>query len=88
MSESLTAQQVLDREFLEIRAKILEIGSSLDRIGRATGSVDEDRRMQLLHRGIEILGTNSKCRAEQIQLLFSRQYEDDWRENMDVKPRY
>ena len=40
MATPLDAQQVLDREFLEIRGKILEIASSLDRLQRAAGTVE------------------------------------------------
>jgi len=92
MTEKLTAEQILDREFLEIRAKILEIGSSLDRIQRAPGAIVDDRRMELLADGIQILtqpvsGQGSGNRAEQIQLLFSRQYENDWRDKFAIKPR-
>ncbi len=90
MTHQLTAEQVLDREFLEIRAKILEIGASLDRIQRASGNVDNDRRMNLLTGGIQILSQpiadhNSGNRVEQIQLLFSRQYENDWRDKFNLK---
>lgn len=88
MADSLTAEQILDREFLEIRGKILEIAASLDRIERANGTVDNDRRVELLEKGIQILIDDHSNRAEQIQLLFSRQYESDWRDQFDVKPRY
>jgi len=35
MTSPLAAPEVLNREFLEIRAKILEIPASLDRLDRA-----------------------------------------------------
>src|SRR5438105_3688541 len=38
MSSLLTAPEVLNREFLEIRSKILELAAALDRIARADGS--------------------------------------------------
>ena len=44
----MTAKQVLDREFLEIRCKILEIAAALDRLERAEGALEGDPRMELL----------------------------------------
>lgn len=82
----LTAAQVLDREFLEMRAKVLELAASLDRLERAEGSVDGDSRLVRLHHALECLldGGNSD-RAERIQLLFSRGYEPDWRSSFGLK---
>ena len=39
MSLPLSAPEVLSREFLEIRAKILEIAAAFDRLERAAGDV-------------------------------------------------
>jgi hypothetical protein len=41
MSIPLSASQVLDREFLPLRAKLLEIGAMLDRMDRAADSMDD-----------------------------------------------
>ena len=38
----LDAPEVLQREFLEIRARLLQVAASLDRLGRAEGSVADD----------------------------------------------
>jgi hypothetical protein len=38
MSASRTQQQVMQREYLPVRAKILEIAAALDRIDRADGT--------------------------------------------------
>ncbi|MEC7567365.1 MAG: hypothetical protein VX738_16915 [Planctomycetota bacterium] len=88
MATSLDAQQVLDREFLEIRGKILEIASSLDRLQRAAGTVDQDERFQRLQQGLQILldpaGQDEPSRAKQIQLLFSREYEENWRQQYQL----
>ena len=75
---AMSASKVLDREFLELRAKILELGASLDRMDRGDGSVNEDPRMDLLAKGIEILQSSDANRAEKIQLLFSLDYHTDW----------
>ena len=37
----MSAQQILDREFLEMRAKILEVSATLDRLERAEGPVTD-----------------------------------------------
>jgi hypothetical protein len=74
----MTAQAVLEREFLKTRAKILEIGAILDRIDRAEGDVSSDRRSDLLRQGIEILLEDEGGRAERIQTLFSLPYREKW----------
>jgi len=84
MTEQLTAQQILDREYLEIRAKLLEIAASLDRIQRAHGDTADDRRSHLIAQAIQVLADDEGNRAEKIQLLFSRQYEQDWRSRLGL----
>ena len=75
----LSAGDVLDKEYLQLRAKILELAASLDRIDRASGSIDGDSRYALLRQGIEALSSSEEGRAERIQLLFSLPYVEDWR---------
>ncbi len=84
MSIPMTASEVLDREFLEIRAKILEVAAALDRLERAEGSVSEDPRLRRLLEAVERLREERADRAEQVQLLFSRPYQDDWRQAFDL----
>ena len=84
MSIPLTAPAVLDREFLEIRAKILEIAASFDRLNRGEGSVEGDPRISRIHEALELLCDGNADRAEQIQLVFSRPYEDDWQTQFGV----
>lgn len=83
----MNASQVLDREFLEIRARILEIAASLDRIDRAQGDVSLNASRQLLGRGIDLLSANESDRAEQVQRLFSNEYVANWQSDFDMKPR-
>jgi hypothetical protein len=80
MSTPQTSSETLEREFLEIRAKILQIGASLDRIDRGAGSVASDSRLQLIRKGLEVLLSGDDDRAEQIQLIFSREYDDQWQD--------
>lgn len=74
------AEEVLDREFLPTRARLLQVAAALDRIGRAEGDVADDPRLEKIVRAIEILGRTDNSRAEQIQLLFSLPYDETWRE--------
>ena len=80
-----SSSEVLDREYLEIRAKILELAASFDRFDRGDGSVDGDPRLSLIHEALQVLQGENGDRAEQVQLIFSRQYEDDWREKFDLQ---
>jgi hypothetical protein len=78
VSLPLTAPAVLNREFLELRAKILELAASFDRLDRAEGAVADDARVAKLRRGLEIVLSDEADRAERVQLLFSRPYNEDW----------
>ncbi len=84
MTTPMAAPEVLDREFLEIRAKILELAASFDRLDRGDGSVAGDPRMRLVQNGLQILQRDSADRAEEIQMLFSREYDENWRETYGV----
>lgn len=78
VSIPLSAEAVLNREFFELRARVLELAASLDRLDRAHGDVAADPRMEKLKRGIELLLSPDADRAERVQLLFSRPYNEDW----------
>lgn len=84
MTSPLTAPQILDREFLEIRAKILEIAAAFDRLDRADDAVADDRRMRLVQQALEILASDRDTRAEEVQLLFSREYDEAWRKKFGL----
>lgn len=84
MPDAMPANDVLDREFLEMRAKILELASSLDRLERGDGSVAADPRMQLIKDGFRVLQEKPDGRAERVQLLFSQPYEVEWRKQFDI----
>ena len=75
---------ILEREFLPVRAKILEIAAALDRIQRVGGKAQEDPRWKQLQTAIQTLLEPEADRAERIQLLFSRAYDDHWRSAMDL----
>ena len=84
MQVPIDTQELLDREFLEVRAKILQLAASFDRMDRAEGSVADDPRLPKIQQALDVLRDAAADRAEQIQLIFSRAYEDDWQAKYDV----
>lgn len=78
----MTKEQVLDRYFLEMRCKVLEVAASLDRIDRAEGprSAGEGSRLDKLHRAVQVLLEHGPDRAEKVQRIFSREYDPGWRQ--------
>jgi hypothetical protein len=80
MSSPLTADEILDQCFLEVRAKILEISATLDRIDRCDvdSSVSSDPRRQNIRKALTIANSDDFNRAEQIQMLLSDAYEENW----------
>jgi hypothetical protein len=80
-----TAAEVLDREFLDARAKLLSLAATLDRIDRAEGILDDISPLTKLRTATELLLRPTADRAEQVQLLFSRPYNEEWREEFGVK---
>jgi hypothetical protein len=83
----LDAAEVLDREFLEIRARLLHIAASLDRLDRAAGSVGADARLEKIRQALAILAADDANRAEKIQLLFSRPYDAAWKTVLPTNSR-
>ena len=81
---SRTATEILDHSFLEVRAKLLEVAATLDRIdcaaddGQPLGSAASVQR-QKVDDAIRILLGEGPDRAERLQILFSRDYESSWR---------
>lgn len=81
MASPLEAAEILEREFLGLRARLLEAAAILDRLDRADGEVASDPRLAKIRQAIAILdGEGADAdRAERIQLLFSRAYDEGWR---------
>ncbi len=88
------AEQVLEQEFLQVRAKILEIAAFFDRLDADAAdqsskphspvSGNGAERLKLLRAGCELLLDSDSDKAARVQLLFSRQYDEQWRTAMDV----
>ncbi len=78
------ALEVLDREWLTVRARLLEVAAALDRIHRARGSVTEDPRMEQIQKSLALLANERDDRAAQLQMAFSLPYDPEWRERYGV----
>ena len=74
----MNAANSLEFEFLPLRAKLLDIAAALDRLDRAQDGPDDDPRMARLREAMEIVLHEHGDRAEQIQLIFSRKYDENW----------
>ncbi len=84
-----SATQILDESFLEVRAKLLEVAATLDRIDRSSDDGDPlcqqaTARRAKVDDAIRILLSEGPDRAERLQRLFSREYERQWRDQMNV----
>lgn len=83
MATMLSATQYLDREYLEVRCRLIDVAAALDRIAGATGadSARTDARYRKLMQAIEELGRDGDPRAERLQMLFSDSYDAGWRKS-------
>ena len=84
---SLSALETLNREFLEIRCRILDLAAMLDRLERSDDSVAEDPRLKRVYEALDLLKSSANDRAEQVQLTYSRTYDSDWQQRLKVQPR-
>jgi hypothetical protein len=78
------ATEVLDREFLFVRCRLLDLAAAMDRVDRAQGQVTDDRRWQQIHGALDAIAGPSGNRAEQTQLVFSLPYSENWRREYGV----
>lgn len=87
-TDGRTGDSIVDESFLEVRAKLLEVAATLDRIDRASSeaplSEAASGKRALLQQAIEIVQSSSPERAKELQHLFSRQYESDWRQTFGL----
>lgn len=79
MPHSAVPAKALDREFLGIRSRLIDLAATLDRIDRAKDSAGDDLRREQIRRSLEILLADSPDRAERIQAAFSLSYDENWR---------
>ena len=76
-----TRPELFDREFLALRAKILDIAATLDRLDRSPGSLAGDPRVEQVREAFAVLAGHESDRAERVQLVFSRPYDPNWKSN-------
>jgi hypothetical protein len=79
----LKAEDHLDREFLEIRRRLVDIAAALDRIDGADGAdqLDSDPRIAKLHQAVHLLTDGQPDRAERVQMMFSDKYDATWQKS-------
>lgn len=77
MAKDRTAAEILQREYLEIRCRLLDIAASLDRIqrGREHAGTEHDARLQQIRRALLRLAEERPERAEEVQMIFSDPFE-------------
>lgn len=85
MTIPLSVNEVLEREFLAARAKLIELAAILDRIDRADGNPDDnhpadDARLDQLRQSFELLAGKGGDRAERVQTIFSLPYDENWQQ--------
>ena len=83
------ANEILEESFLDIRANLLEVAASFDRIDRARDEGSElseaaAETRERLSEAVRILLSEGPDRAERFQKLFSREYESQWRSDMQI----
>jgi hypothetical protein len=64
-----TSQQVVDRYFLEHRARLIDIAAFLDRVDRAGGA--SDYRIEALLKALDVLADGRANRAARALAIFS-----------------
>jgi len=73
IQSTLTAKEVIDRYFLENRAKLIDLAAFLDRIDRAADgqAADNDYRLKALFSALEVLTDGRASRARRVLEIFS-----------------
>lgn len=87
MSTRRSKADVLNRDFLETRSRVLDLAAALDRLDRAPrpGATDPpDSRVGRIRQAIEALLEPGPGRAETVQRIFSLDYDPAWRARFDL----
>jgi hypothetical protein len=84
MNVPIAAPELLDHEFLEIRAKLLQVAAALDRLDRAQGDVSSDKRRINIDKALRVLTDRGADRAERLQMLFSLPYDENWKTTLSL----
>ena len=78
---ALSAADLLDRDFLSLRHRVLDIAAGLDRLdrGRNPEEIASDPRINQLREALAVLSDSRADRAERVQLICSDPNDDGWR---------
>ena len=89
MVQASDMMEVLNRDFLETRSRVLELAAALDRLDRAAGHRGDppDRRLAQLRQAIEAILEPGPGRAETVQRIFSLDYNADWQKTFGLDRR-
>jgi len=74
-----TAMDVFDREFLDMRCRLLDLAAALDRVDRAGGQATDDPRWRQLQQALNEIAGPDGSRAERVQMAFSLPFSESWR---------
>jgi hypothetical protein len=85
MSIVTDAKQVLDRDFLTIRSRLIDLAAALDRVQRGKGSAQQDPRMAQIREALAIVAGPDADRAARVQVAFSLPYRENWRKEYAVE---
>ncbi len=79
--QPLPAPAALNAYFLEARSKLLDVAAILDRIQRGPDAeaMMADARLVRIRQALEVLLDNGGGKAEQIQQIFSLDYDPAWK---------
>lgn len=79
--QPLSAPAALNAYFLEARSKLLDVAAILDRIQRGPDAegLATDPRLTRIRAALEVLLATEGGRAEQIQQIFSFDYDPAWK---------
>jgi hypothetical protein len=80
MPGTLSASDILEKSFLEIRHHILDVAAGMDRLDEAADfeSIESDPRLNQLRDALVILSERDPGRAARVQMAFSRKYDENW----------
>lgn len=75
---------LIEREFLPLRARLLDVAATLDRLEReGDSSHGYAEQVQSIEAALRLLLEGGN-RAERMQLLFSLPYDEAWKTNLKV----
>lgn len=80
MPSMLDANAVLEKDFLEMRHRVLDLAAAFDRIDRADNAkaIHDDPRVRMLCDALRLLTDGEPDRAERVQMAFSEPYDPRW----------